>query len=194
MKIETAHSIMYGNYKHLKKRAYLATQICHFLTSKLKKEFRIDEKISILIRPIKGNVLGRAVYSKNRVEVDPRILELVSASSHDTVSQSNYAVVMKTKRMWAIRKLRAFVDTLAHEFTHFEQVGEGRLKRCAEYDESRRKWIDQWCGENVKPAFTFKQYLNLPWEVEARERADKFVQENKSDLDKLQQTLEQQTL
>lgn len=66
--------------------------------------------------------------------------------------------------------LKAIVETLAHEFTHSEQFKQQRLEHnlvgpCFE-------------GKQFKNAYTFKQYWKQPWEVEARARAEKFIEEN----------------
>ena len=59
--------------------------------------------------------------------------------------------------------LRRIVETIAHELTHCEQYKQERL--------IGRKWN----GIVYQRATTHKQYLNLPWEIEARKRAKDFV-------------------
>ena len=65
------------------------------------------------------------------------------------------------------RSLSLIIKTIAHELTHSEQ-----------YKQERLTWeMDKncWDGKLYKKASTHKAYLALPWEVEARARADEFV-------------------
>lgn len=60
------------------------------------------------------------------------------------------------------------VETIAHELTHSEQYKQGRLK-------AGTRTHREWNGKLVKIPQTFKDYENSPWEIEARDRANKFV-------------------
>ena len=63
------------------------------------------------------------------------------------------------------------LDTIAHELVHAEQYKQGRL----EWDTAHCQSI--WNGELHKRGTTHKQYLNRPWEIEARNRAAEFVKD-----------------
>jgi hypothetical protein len=63
------------------------------------------------------------------------------------------------------------LDTIAHELVHAEQYKQGRLA----WDS--KKLVSLWNGEFHKRGNTHKQYLNLPWEIEARQRAAEFVKD-----------------
>ncbi len=62
---------------------------------------------------------------------------------------------------------RLVVETIAHELTHSEQYKEGRL--------TYKGPQAHWKGARYSKATTHKQYLNQPWEIEARARAEKFL-------------------
>ena len=63
------------------------------------------------------------------------------------------------------------LDTIAHELVHAEQYKQGRL------DWDCKRFMSVWNGVHHKRGTTHKQYLNLPWEIEARERAAQFVED-----------------
>jgi predicted SprT family Zn-dependent metalloprotease len=62
------------------------------------------------------------------------------------------------------------LDTIAHELVHAEQYKQGRL-------EWNSKHSSVWNGEHHNRGTTHKQYLNRPWEIEARLRAAEFVKD-----------------
>lgn len=65
--------------------------------------------------------------------------------------------------------IKRVVETIAHELTHSEQYKQNRLS----YDAvSQCRVFD---GTRFRKPTTHQQYLNLPWEVEARKRAAEFV-------------------
>jgi len=63
------------------------------------------------------------------------------------------------------------LDTIAHELVHAEQYKQGRLA----WDS--KKLVSLWNGKFHKRGTTYKQYRNLPWEIEARQRAAEFVKD-----------------
>ena len=66
------------------------------------------------------------------------------------------------------RGFRDIIRTLCHELTHEEQYFQGRLSDVGGS-------ICEWNGEQIKRANSkrdWEAYRALPWEVEARERAD----------------------
>jgi len=64
---------------------------------------------------------------------------------------------------------KKILDTIAHELVHAEQYKQGRLA----WDS--KKLVSLWNGKFHKRGTTHQQYLDLPWEVEARERSAEFV-------------------
>lgn len=70
------------------------------------------------------------------------------------------------------------LDTLAHEFTHIEQLHQGRLR----FVGNTRSW---W-GEGPRGLFTepktHEEYRNRPWEIEARKRGKLFSDKYKYDI------------
>jgi hypothetical protein len=65
-----------------------------------------------------------------------------------------------------------WLNTIAHECVHQEQYKQGRL-----YNKNGMKI---WKGVTYHKPVTHKQYLNAPWEVEARERSAEFVRKYKN--------------
>lgn len=66
--------------------------------------------------------------------------------------------------------LREIVKTIIHECTHAQQY---KLKKLAKDTNTSACWNDKKyrCGNGI----SHQQYLDLPWEIEAREMADKYV-------------------
>lgn len=60
------------------------------------------------------------------------------------------------------------IETIAHELVHSEQYKQGRLKH-------KPGNVSLWNNRLVSRGTTYKQYLALPWEVEARKRAAEFL-------------------
>lgn len=65
------------------------------------------------------------------------------------------------------------LETIAHELTHNEQHKQDRLK----HQLVNANWLPVWNGEIHRRATTHRAYLNQPWEVEARDRAAKFIKQ-----------------
>lgn len=65
-------------------------------------------------------------------------------------------------------KFKDIFDTIAHELVHSEQYKQGRLKHIEGN-------LSVWNNRTMSRGTTHKQYLALPWEVEARKRAKEFV-------------------
>ena len=68
------------------------------------------------------------------------------------------------------------IETLLHELTHEEQYFEKRLE---DFNRRTATWNGDlmrvyWPGANSKAQ---QRYLDLPWEIEARERAAKHLLE-----------------
>lgn len=69
------------------------------------------------------------------------------------------------------KKFESIISTIAHELTHSEQYKE---KRLVPKDSS----YSIWNNSEYRRGTTHQQYLNRPWEIEARERASKFVKDH----------------
>jgi len=144
VKVEIATSIDYGNYKAHKA---IAVQINNFIKlnwSKISKEFKLPDLLTIKIRPIKGSFVGWARQSAGgkqySIEIDPR---------RSTPKQ--------------------ILDTLFHELTHIDQYVSGRLKHV----NGARIWCGSLVPEVKKYAVHSSQknldkYRAQPWEEEAR--------------------------
>ena len=63
------------------------------------------------------------------------------------------------------------LNIIAHELVHAEQYKQERLVQGVYRHESI------WNGKVHKRGTTHKQYLNRPWEIEARQRAAQFVED-----------------
>lgn len=142
MKVELATSIKYGNYKYCRANAENITHMVHKYWHSLTSKIDCPVDLTVHIRPIKGGTIGRACYTKHRIEIDPR------------------RAIM-----------REIFETLAHEMCHFEQRKQGRLAWNKEHGQR------VWNGAMYRRTSTHRQYLNLPWEIEAREYGARFVRE-----------------
>jgi hypothetical protein len=67
------------------------------------------------------------------------------------------------------RSERSILETIAHELTHNEQFKQKRLF----WNKDAGKNV--WNGSAYSRPSTHRGYLNLPWEIEARDRAAKFI-------------------
>jgi len=67
------------------------------------------------------------------------------------------------------------VETLAHEMTHAEQYFQGRLGY--RWNDNVQMGLKVWQNVEYDRPKSFEEYMNLPWEIEARDRAAKFVNE-----------------
>ena len=64
------------------------------------------------------------------------------------------------------------IETIIHELVHANQYLEGRLQASANFKYSFFEGVEQ---KNASGAHTHQQYLDLPWEVEARKIAKKLT-------------------
>jgi hypothetical protein len=69
------------------------------------------------------------------------------------------------------QNIETFKDTLLHELVHIEQFYQKRLKETATNDTLR------WKGKKIQCiGISYNAYRNLPWEIEAEERAKKHLE------------------
>lgn len=102
MLIETATSIRYGSYKHLKAYSEILTNRILEFEENIRSILNLPDKIHIKLRPIR-NALGTARYLvSNKMKVSSIELD-----------------VRQT--------IKSFDDTLIHELVHAEQFYEDRL-------------------------------------------------------------------
>lgn len=64
-----------------------------------------------------------------------------------------------------------FVRIMAHEFVHCEQYKQHRLV----FEQTDNGWVSCWEGTAIGKPKNYLEYLMLPWEMEAYDRADEFV-------------------
>lgn len=164
VKVVVAHNAKYNpDYNRNTKKIY--DTIMNFIPI-LMSEFDIGDMVEeILIRPIRSSrgskIHGQAIqrFGKVRIEIDCR-------------SNDIYRII----------------DTLAHEFTHAEQYNLGKLRTESEVLINKngrlsRKGYYHWTMNGKISTYdaqrifsNYDEYFSAPWEVEARERAAKFVE------------------
>jgi hypothetical protein len=72
------------------------------------------------------------------------------------------------------------LDTLAHEFTHIEQMYQCRLARSA----NSYHWMENDKSiKRIDKATSFEEYRNYPWEIEARKRGRDFKNKYRAVID-----------
>ncbi len=69
-----------------------------------------------------------------------------------------------------VKSVSDAVNSILHEMTHAEQYHTGVLEQKRE----QGKWVHCWNDRPFGKAFTHNAYWNRPWEIEAREKAEKF--------------------
>lgn len=150
MLVTIATSIKYGNYQYLKGRVKNIEALIRHYSAAFKKEFNFNPTVEIHIRPIRGNTKGRAWSDTgNRPAKKTNVIEIDPR----------------------IKKFEDIIETIAHELTHSEQYYEKRLIPAG-------KVHSIWNNVEYRRGTTHQQYLNRPWEIEARERASKFVKDH----------------
>lgn len=146
MKITIATSIKYGNYKHLQQCTNDTIRLIHKFWKPINDLLTLRSDIEFIVRPIKGSTNGRTFGIKGVVEIDPRNIERID------------------------RGPKRVLETICHELVHIEQYATGRLKK----ESGATFWKDK-CVRHSKTQ-SYKEYLNLPWEIEAREVAAMMVE------------------
>lgn len=127
----------------------------------LRKEFSLPKKdLHVYLAPL---------YQESEKEI-----ELGYVTSERIGIEGSISVVINTSRAAGSRML----ETIAHEFVHVEQVHQCRL---AVYEKVRH-WQAPHGIERYGPPTSFKEYQNLPWEIEARERGKLFSNKYKYDI------------
>lgn len=152
MKIKIATSIKYGNYKHLQEQAAHVVSLINKYKTNFAEEFRWDPRMVFVIRPIKGSwTRGRAVH----------------AYDYDVCDYYTSEVEIDP-RFITERNDKRVLETIAHELTHATQVYDNKL--------SFERGMNVWCNKVYGGgSMSYEAYLNLPWEIEAREQAERFV-------------------
>jgi len=97
--------------------------------------------LHLLIRNIRGNVVGNYNATRKRISIDLRRYNL-----------------------------KSIVSTIIHEMTHCQQYKLGKLSKDTN---TSANWNDTKyrCGNGLSHV----QYLDLPWEIEAREMQKKYI-------------------
>jgi len=74
----------------------------------------------------------------------------------------------------------SLIETLAHEFTHIEQIWQCRLAKSAQC----YHWMENDKRiRRVDKATSFEEYRNYPWEIEARKRGRDFKNKYRAVID-----------
>lgn len=139
--ISLARSIQYGNYKQHLSNALLYIDILKNNIKYIRQFIKLPKNLSFVFRPIRG-LEGRAYYIQNKDLTRDYIVEI-------DIRQN----------------LLSFKNTLLHELVHIEQFSQGRLK------DAGTKYF-KWRGkEMLVDESSLDAYNQLPWEVEANNRA-----------------------
>lgn len=121
----------------------------------LKESFSLPENITILIE---GN---------ERVDGEDGLVVLGSASA---LRHGEY--ICRINGDYHSPYSTRILETLGHEFTHIEQMHQSRLRATTR----NFLWIDPTKELKVFPihGFSHQEYLDFPWEIEARQRGSEF--------------------
>jgi len=159
MNITIATSIQYGNYKHILPAAKSLTMMIQKYCFRIKGELKWSPDLKVVIRPIKGNISGRAITRDGickSIEVDPR-------------------------RMFNAREV---LETVFHELVHCDQHETERMR----FFKEDRRWMREYEGvvynnDLYRSSSNYDNYYNSPWEVEARAVAKELIDKHWVDSD-----------
>jgi hypothetical protein len=116
-------------------------------------EFKIPaNKCVVLIDPIAGEKPGSTTLgaSWQVTSTGEFVCEINSAFRHDA---------------WSV------IETMAHEFTHIRQMMQSRLRTAP----GKVYWYENDTFLIYNRDVSYQEYLNFPWEIEARECANEFI-------------------
>lgn len=152
MKLQIVDSAKY-------ERAYNRyTHVSEFVISNLlaalREEFDVADDLVIVIRPIRQS--------------------MGTVTRGQAVGQLEVQVDCRSRDVWQI------AETIAHELTHAEQYKHNRL--CWTWDIVSDKLMYSYDGQLHDKATSYDEYLDQPWEVEARARANDFVNKYKFEI------------
>lgn len=151
--LQIAQTAKYNSYYN--GRTHIVEHFTVRLLEKIQEFFpNLPEDIVIKIRPIKsanGKYTAGTSVGKFTLELDCR-----------------------PRNLWKL------ADTIAHEFCHMQQKHMGKLAMDYSTNKTMRKWVDDNGVETLYPRKdkNYQAYLDLPWEVDARNRAAEFVEKN----------------
>ncbi len=144
--ISIATSVQYGNYKKFYDRALFMSNVCLNKIDEIKQYIKLPRNLYIHLRPIR-NAYGKAFYftkEKNSRSYKQYIVEVDVRQDNDV-----------------------FYNTLLHELVHVEQFYTNRLKDIG------LSTHFCWKGDIMKfQGLSHEEYINLPWEIEANNRAE----------------------
>lgn len=155
MTITTATSIRYGNYKHILPAAQKLEAMIKKFYPKAAKHLTLPKGLKIIIRPIKGNTFGRCI------------------TTFFFDSQKTKIKHVEVDPRYMGDPLRV-LETLFHELVHVDQFFTERLSMIYNGRTNIGRTFD---SDRYRNATTHKQYLNLPWEIDARVRAKEMIDE-----------------
>lgn len=148
MKIRIADTAKYES--HYNKHTHIVYETIMWLKPLLEKTFDVADDLEILIRPIRQK----------------------KGTTTGGLSCGQLSIEVECR----INDVFRIADIIAHEMTHAEQKKQGRLGW--QYQHDLQKSTHVWEGASIDQARTHDEYLNLPWEVEARRRASEFTREH----------------
>ena len=141
--ISLATSVRYGNYKEHLTNALFFIDLLADKYNTLKQYIVLPRNLSINFRPVR-DAYGRAFY----------ITPTLNSAAREYIVEIDIRQDLKT-----------FKDTIIHELVHIEQFYEGRLKAAGNMH-------FKWNGKKMLiDTSSTAAYSNLPWELEASNRA-----------------------
>jgi hypothetical protein len=146
MNITVATSIKYGNYKQLKPRVAEVKNVINHHVNICKENNEVDFTSDITVH-----------------------LRPIKGNTFGRAHGLKNMIEIDPR----YNDLRV-VETLIHELVHIEQFLQGRLSQ--HFDPQCNQWLCIWNGNRYTNPTSYKAYLNLPWEIEARNRADAYLQ------------------
>ena len=101
--------------------------------------------------------------SKDDVNMFFRNIRKVGTTGHFNLDKNEIAIDVRSY------DVKSIVKTIIHELTHVKQVRDGKLKG------ANKGFV--WNNEEFGEAKSHEEYLEFPWEIEARANADKYIDE-----------------
>lgn len=150
MNIEIASTFKTKQYSKFLPQVENTERLIRTYVPRARQFINFRDNVRFVIRAIHGNTNGIAYHSENKIEIDPRSLCL---RKDETIRCA----------------ARRVIETIFHELVHSQQSKEGRLSWVVQ----DRQWL--WNGRSYRDAKSYNEYLNQPWEVEARKVAREVV-------------------
>lgn len=151
--------ILIDDYGIPQRKVAKATKLIKKALPYLKKEFSYPKNVQILLQYNERDKDGRICLGE--------VITYTNSKDYGCVINLN-------------NEGFSILNTLAHEFTHIEQMYQCRLLQTAQC----YHWMDDDKKiRRVDKATTFEQYRNYPWEIEARKRGRDFKNKYRAVID-----------